>query len=76
MTQSKGTTFPTDHNGEAIQALRPTNTHVINFTGTSAATPVFLKTTVVVRVYATQNCFLDFGIALRRTPRCPFPGVW
>lgn len=75
MTQSKGTTFPTDGNGEAIQALRPSITHTLNFTGISTATPVFQKTTVVVRVYATQDCFVDFGVTpVADNTQMPLPG--
>jgi len=62
MSDSKGTTFPTDANNSPIWALRPRTTHTLSFTGTSQQTPAFNKNTIVVRVYANQDCFLEFGL--------------
>lgn len=54
--------LPADKHDNPIQAMAPGVTQTIAFSGTSAATTNALsKNTVVVRLLATQPCFIKIG---------------
>lgn len=51
-----------DRFNHAIQCLSPSTTQTVTISGTSAATTNALnKNTVVIRVLATTNCFINIG---------------
>lgn len=54
-------TLPADKFNNPIQAMGPGVTQTISFSGTSAATTnAMSKNTIIVRLIATQPCFVAF----------------
>ena len=53
---------PVDANLKGYQAIFPGNYQTINsFTATQASSASFSQGTSIIRLFATQDCFLDFG---------------
>lgn len=47
--------------GNSYQAIRPGGTQEVAFTGTSAQSSAFGAKTGLIRVFATKDCWLNFG---------------